>query len=273
MSSSRITLTAADGFNSSAYVAEPSATPRGAVVVLQEIFGVNSPSALSPTATRRPATSRSRRRRSTASSATSSSATPPTNDPWVAPQGCGRGAAGAGGAARHPGCGRPCRQGRQGRHRRLLLGRPPGLALCRKSSRPVGGGRLLWRRHDGRQRAVAQARGADDGAFRRPGCAHLGREREGLQRAIRKPRSTSTRPTTASTAISAAPTAPAPPRPRWNARRTTSASTSDRPRRRAPAVARGRERCRSGRGSRQPRATRLEVSGDEVPLPIEAVNQ
>lgn len=35
-------LTAADGFGSSAYVSEPSDTPRGAVVVLQEIFGVNS---------------------------------------------------------------------------------------------------------------------------------------------------------------------------------------------------------------------------------------
>ena len=42
MSSSPITLTAADGFSSSAYVSEPSDTPRGAVVVLQEIFGVNS---------------------------------------------------------------------------------------------------------------------------------------------------------------------------------------------------------------------------------------
>lgn len=42
MASSTITLTAADGFKSSAYVAEPSGTPKGAVVVLQEIFGVNS---------------------------------------------------------------------------------------------------------------------------------------------------------------------------------------------------------------------------------------
>ena len=42
MSSSAITLTAADGFSSSAYLSEPSGTPRGAVVVLQEIFGVNS---------------------------------------------------------------------------------------------------------------------------------------------------------------------------------------------------------------------------------------
>ena len=41
-SSSTITLTAADGFKSSAYVSEPSGTPKGAIVVLQEIFGVNS---------------------------------------------------------------------------------------------------------------------------------------------------------------------------------------------------------------------------------------
>jgi carboxymethylenebutenolidase len=42
MSSSLITLAAADGFSSSAYLSEPSGTPRGGVVVLQEIFGVNS---------------------------------------------------------------------------------------------------------------------------------------------------------------------------------------------------------------------------------------
>ncbi|MDH6591704.1 carboxymethylenebutenolidase [Variovorax sp. TBS-050B] len=37
-----IDLTAKDGFAFPAYVAEPAGTPRGAVVVLQEIFGVNS---------------------------------------------------------------------------------------------------------------------------------------------------------------------------------------------------------------------------------------
>ncbi len=42
MPSSTLTLTAADGFKSFAYVAEPSGQPKGAVVVLQEIFGVNS---------------------------------------------------------------------------------------------------------------------------------------------------------------------------------------------------------------------------------------
>ena len=42
MPSSTITLTAADGFTSSAYLAEPDGAPRGAIVVLQEIFGVNS---------------------------------------------------------------------------------------------------------------------------------------------------------------------------------------------------------------------------------------
>ena len=36
-----IDLTAADGHRLSAHVAEPAGTPRGAVVVLQEIFGVN----------------------------------------------------------------------------------------------------------------------------------------------------------------------------------------------------------------------------------------
>lgn len=42
MTSSTITLTAADGFQSSAYVSEPAAAPKGAIVVLQEIFGVNA---------------------------------------------------------------------------------------------------------------------------------------------------------------------------------------------------------------------------------------
>lgn len=36
------TLTAADGFSFPAYVAPPAGAPRGAVVVLQEIFGVNA---------------------------------------------------------------------------------------------------------------------------------------------------------------------------------------------------------------------------------------
>jgi carboxymethylenebutenolidase len=42
MTSSTITLIAADGFESSAYVCEPAGAPKGAIVVLQEIFGVNS---------------------------------------------------------------------------------------------------------------------------------------------------------------------------------------------------------------------------------------
>ena len=37
-----ITLTAADGFSFPAYVAQPEGTPKGGVVVLQEIFGVNA---------------------------------------------------------------------------------------------------------------------------------------------------------------------------------------------------------------------------------------
>jgi carboxymethylenebutenolidase len=42
MASSTLTLTAADGFQFPAYVSEPAAKPRGAIVVLPEIFGVNS---------------------------------------------------------------------------------------------------------------------------------------------------------------------------------------------------------------------------------------
>ena len=37
-----VNLTGADGASFPAYVAEPAGTPRGAVVVLQEIFGVKS---------------------------------------------------------------------------------------------------------------------------------------------------------------------------------------------------------------------------------------
>ena len=40
--SSFVDLTAADGFVLPAYVAHPSGTPKGAVVVIQEIFGINS---------------------------------------------------------------------------------------------------------------------------------------------------------------------------------------------------------------------------------------
>ncbi|MEO5843307.1 MAG: dienelactone hydrolase family protein, partial [Caldimonas sp.] len=42
MPTSTVSLTAADGFESSAYVADPSGRAKGAIVVLQEIFGVNS---------------------------------------------------------------------------------------------------------------------------------------------------------------------------------------------------------------------------------------
>ena len=42
MTASSLTLTAADGHTFSAYLAHPTGTPRGAVVVVQEIFGVNS---------------------------------------------------------------------------------------------------------------------------------------------------------------------------------------------------------------------------------------
>src|SRR4051812_27045545 len=40
--SKRVTLAASDGHSFSAYVAEPTGAQRGGVVVVQEIFGVNS---------------------------------------------------------------------------------------------------------------------------------------------------------------------------------------------------------------------------------------
>lgn len=40
--SERVSVSAADGHHLSAYLARPSGSPRGGVVVLQEIFGVNS---------------------------------------------------------------------------------------------------------------------------------------------------------------------------------------------------------------------------------------
>ena len=37
-----VTLTAADGHGLSAYKAEPNGAPKGGIVVVQEIFGINS---------------------------------------------------------------------------------------------------------------------------------------------------------------------------------------------------------------------------------------
>ena len=42
ITTAHVTLTAADGHHVDAYVATPAGTPRGALVVVQEIFGVNS---------------------------------------------------------------------------------------------------------------------------------------------------------------------------------------------------------------------------------------
>ncbi len=39
---STIHLTAADGVQTAAYVAQPKGTPKGGIVVVQEIFGVNA---------------------------------------------------------------------------------------------------------------------------------------------------------------------------------------------------------------------------------------
>ena len=42
MSTGFITLTAADGQSIPAFVARPQGTPRGGIVLLQEIFGLNA---------------------------------------------------------------------------------------------------------------------------------------------------------------------------------------------------------------------------------------
>ena len=41
MTSETVSLTASDGHNLSAYVAQPEGTPKAALLILQEIFGVN----------------------------------------------------------------------------------------------------------------------------------------------------------------------------------------------------------------------------------------
>ena len=69
-----IDLTAADGHKFSAYVAEPSGKPKGALIVVMEIFGVNSHIKRVTDDTPGTATSRSRRHSSTACSAASTSA-------------------------------------------------------------------------------------------------------------------------------------------------------------------------------------------------------
>ena len=68
-------LTAADGHRFAAYRAEPAGKPRGALVVVQEIFGVNSHIRGVADGYAADGYSRSRRRCSTASSAASTSGT------------------------------------------------------------------------------------------------------------------------------------------------------------------------------------------------------
>ena len=74
---STLQLLAADGNQLSAYLVKPEGTPRGAVVVVQEIFGVNSHIRASPSSTPRGATSPSPRPCSTACRRAWTSATTP----------------------------------------------------------------------------------------------------------------------------------------------------------------------------------------------------
>ena len=74
------TIMARDGHEFQAWLARPPGRPRGAVVVVQEIFGVNAPHPRGHRRLRRRrATPPSRRRCSTACAAASSSATPPAD--------------------------------------------------------------------------------------------------------------------------------------------------------------------------------------------------
>ena len=182
MPSSTITLAAADGFSRPLTSPSRPACPKGAIVVLQEIFGVNSHI--------RGGRRRLCRRRLPRGRACDVRPRRARCRLGYTPDDMAQGSRLKAAVEALPAPGvlqdiqaavAHARQSRQGRHRRLLLGRPAGLARGRKAARPVGGGGVLRRRHDGRQRAIAQARGADDGAFRRPGRAHLGGEREGVR--------------------------------------------------------------------------------------------
>ena len=152
-----LTLTAEDGHRLSAYRATPTGKPRGGLVVVQEIFGVNHHIKRSPTASPPTATWRSRPRSSTASSAASSIGY--TADDIergrmlrgkLAIEDSVRDVRGRGGGA----AARPA----QGRRGRLLLGRHPGLARRARAStacRPAR--RLLRRRHRRDRRASRRA--------------------------------------------------------------------------------------------------------------------
>ena len=126
------TLTAADGFTLSAYVATPEGKPRAAIVVLQEIFGVNSH--IRSVADRFAAEGYLAVAPATFDRVKPGVELGYTEDDMKAGfelKTAVDALPGAGRAAGHPGGHRPCgaAQRRQGRHRRLLLGRPADLEV------------------------------------------------------------------------------------------------------------------------------------------------
>ena len=145
-----IDLKAADGTTFPAYVAEPSGKPKGGVVVLQEIFGVNCTSAPWPTATQPTATSWWRPPRSTGCK-------PGVELGYTeADMGTGFGFKTAVDGLPAPGVMADIQAAidhaatsRQGRHRRLLLGRPAHLARGLHAAGPLGRRAVLRWRHDG----------------------------------------------------------------------------------------------------------------------------
>jgi hypothetical protein len=145
------TLAAADGFTFPAYVAQPAGTPRGAVVVVQEIFGVNShirAVADGYAAAGYLAVAPATFARVKADVELGYTEADMGEGLWL--QDRRRGAAPARRHGRPAGGHRLRRHGerRQGGHRRLLLGRPADLARRLHAQRPGGRCPLLRGWHD-----------------------------------------------------------------------------------------------------------------------------
>ena len=198
----QFTLSASDSFKLGAYRADPAGTPKGGIVVIQEIFGVNQhirkvcddfaeawlrrggAGLVRPHAEGFPVRLHAAGNREGA------------HLRRQARLGCDD--------ARHRRGDQRARLGRPGRHRRLLHGRHHRLPRRDPAVRPERRGRLLRRPHRRLRRREAEVPGAT--AFRREGCQHPDdRRRDHQAEAAATARSTSTRTAaTASIATSAA---------------------------------------------------------------------
>ena len=174
-----IHLKAADGFDLKAWRAAPSGAPKGAVVVIQEIFGVNHH--IRAVADRLGGRGLSRHRAGGVRPRRARRRTQLRRARHRAGHGDRRQDGPRQGARRHHRRDRRGRARRQGRHHRLLHGRHLRLGRRGGAFRPVGVGRLLRRRHHRPQGFAAED--PDDAAFRREGRSHSGRRGEGSRRA------------------------------------------------------------------------------------------